>query len=146
MLPRRGDPQSRLIIGLALFCRVSGWFCLIWAPIGIMLALPNLLKSEDSDDPAYMIGFAIGLILGLLFDALIWFLLARGIVSGNFAAYLVTALALAVGAMAAIVTGIMAAISSAVPVAALRISYSLALSVSAIVVFVLCSKKSVTDV
>src|ERR1051326_6392942 len=91
VLPRRGDPQSLLIVGLALMCRISGWFCLIWVPIGNMFALPKLLESENSDDPAYMVGFAVGLVLGLLFDALIWFLLARGIMSGHIAAYLVTA-------------------------------------------------------
>jgi hypothetical protein len=145
VLPLRGDPQSRLVIGLALLYRFSGWFCMVWMPIGIMFALPSLLQSEDSDEPAFMVGFAIGLIVGLLLGALIWFLLARGIMSGNLAAYLVTALGFAFGAMFMMITGIVAAMSSAVPVAVSRISYSLALSVFAVVAFILCLQKRVTD-
>ena len=32
MLPLRGDPHSRLVIGLALFYRNSVWMAVTWAP------------------------------------------------------------------------------------------------------------------
>ena len=94
MLPLRGDPHSRLVIGLALLFRFSSWLCLTWIPLAVAIGLSSLLKSQENEDVPAIVGFAVGLFVGILFDAIVWLLLARGVMSGNRIAYIVTAFGL----------------------------------------------------
>lgn len=90
MLPSRGDPRSRLVIGVALLYRNAFWLMAVWLPIAIGVGVPYLARGLHWDLPS-TIGFAIGLTIGLLVDSVLWLLIARGIMSGNRLAYLVSA-------------------------------------------------------
>jgi hypothetical protein len=144
-LPLRGDPQSRLVIGLALFCRFSGWLCLTWLPLAIAIALPRLLKSQENEDIPTMVGFAVGLFVGVLFDAVIWLLLARGMMSGNRAAYIVAALGLlAASGLSALTVLSSLLLSPSVPTIVMFTSYFIMFAIAAVVVGVVSLKEAFT--
>src|SRR5438067_237174 len=67
MLPLRGDPHSRLVIGLALLYRNAVWLAVTWVPLIIVVALRQIAEHEGIADPPTAIGFVIGLMIGVSF-------------------------------------------------------------------------------
>jgi len=106
------------------------------------LGLSGLLKSQENEDIPTIVGYAIGLFVGVLFDAVVWWLLARGITSGNRIAYIIVAL----GLLGAFSLATLAALSSLFLSAPLTTtvmcaSYALLFGIGAVVIGMISLKE-----